>query len=185
MLLHIEPVLLGFRLVDVDLRQFVFLKISVPWNSFCSHSDFHFILSISALHFYPGVGPFVIRFLVNSHPCLQRMLINFDLAPSLGVKTLLLCLQVRWVHRPQVLIELVILLHLCDRVYFIVSHLWIEQLFSFHFILESPLVFQSLFGADGVHAGGFLFHSSKRLFILIVGLVFGHLVDQVLHTMVL
>ena len=160
MLLHIEPVLLGFRLVDVDLRQFVFLKISVPWNSLCSQSNFHFILSISALHFYAGVSPLVICFSVNSHPCLQRMLINFDLAPSLGVKALLLCLDIRLVHRPQVLIELLVLLHLCYRVYFVVSHLWIEQLFPFHFILEVSFVFKSLFGADSVHAGGFLFHSS-------------------------
>ena len=184
-LLHVEPVLLGLRLVDVDLCQLVFLKISVPWNSFCSHSDFHFILSISALHFYPRVRPFVVLFLVNSHPCLQRMLINFDLAPSLGFKAVLLCLEIGWVHRPQIMIKLFALLHLCLRIYFVASQLWIEQLLPFNLFLESTLIFQSLFGADGVHAGGFLFHSLKRFFILIVRLVFGHLVYQILHTVVL
>ena len=184
-LLHVESVLLGLRLVDVDLRQFVFLMISVPWNSLCSHGDFHFILSISALHFYARIGPFIIRFSVNFQPCLQRMLINFDLAPSLGVKAVLLGLDIRLVHCPQVMIELFVLLSLCLCIYFVVSHLGVEQLLPFNFVLASSLVFQPHFSADRVHAGGLLFHTAQRLFILIVSLVFGHLVYQVLHAMVL
>ena len=113
------------------------------------------------------------------------MLIDFDLAPSLGVKAVLLGLDIRLVHCPQVMIELFVLISLCLCIYFVVSHLGVEQLLPFNFVLASSLVFQPHFSADCVHAGGFLFHTAQRLFILIVSLVFGHLVYQVLHAMVL
>ena len=185
MLLHVEFVLLGLRLVDVDLRQFVLFKVSIPGDCLRSHSDFHLIVGVSALHIYPRFYSFVLLFLIHSHSRLQRVLINLELAFALGFEALFLGLDVRLVHAPQVMVEFLALLKLGPRVNLVASYLRIEELFTLHFVHEDSLVSHTLFVFYGIHAGGFLLHAAKRLLVLGVGLVLGHLVDQVLHSTVL
>ena len=88
-------------------------------------------------------------------------------------------------HSSQVSVEFLTLDLLSLGVFRIVSHLRVKQLLTFHLIYNGDFVFVSLLVADGIHHGGLVLDPLECLFVLVVSFVFGYLIYQVLHAMVL